>query len=576
MPSKLKKAIGAVKDQTSIGLAKVSSYTATSSVEVAVLKATTHDDSIPVDYRYINQILTLVSSNKMNASVCARAIGKRITRTRSWAVAVKSLILVLRIFQDGDPYFPREILHAMKRGSKILNLSSFKDDSSSSSPWDYSGFVQTFAEYLGERLDCFLTGKLQRRRTTNPRKINNNETIRDMKPGMLLDKISCWQNLLERAISTRPTGAAKMNLLVKTSLYAIVQESFDLYKDISDGLALLLDSFFHLQYNTCIIAFEACVKATKQFEKLSVFYDFCKIIGVGRTSEYPSVQTISDELLKTLKEFLKDESSFPLMIKPRFPPQTVVNTSKLGSSSSPDTSLEDLLSATELSYGKDQPSISIDLETYLITNHDQIEKKSIQSNTNSENDDTLSTRSLPISNTAVDLLDDWTNDKEQQTIEPVSGIGWEMVLLEETKPKEGLQLPSFLSKGPQYSEVNWELVLTETCQTVMNPSSNQQNSTKYYNPFLQETQEIDEKSMYQSQSQSHASLPFNEDIFSSPTFKAASPVFWTGDPFASQYNPVGGDQSFGRSVMNSENLQQQQQQQMWLQQQSKIMAKHSP
>ena len=166
MPSKLKKAIGAVKDQTSISLAKVASN-ASSSLDVAVLKATTHDD-VPMDERYVHEILHLVSSNQSNAASCARGIGKRISRTRNWIVAVKSLMLVLRIFQDGDPYFPREVLHAMKRGAKILNLTSFRDDSNSS-PWDYTAFVRTFSLYLDERLDCFLTGKLQRRYTHHER-----------------------------------------------------------------------------------------------------------------------------------------------------------------------------------------------------------------------------------------------------------------------------------------------------------------------------------------------------------------------------------------------------------------------
>lgn len=295
MPSKLKKAIGAVKDQTSISLAKVSSNTS-STLEVAVLKATTHDD-VPIDDRYVQEVIKLVSSNKAYAAACARAIGKRIGRTRNWIVALKSLMLVLRIFQDGDPYFPREILHAMKRGAKILNLSSFRDDSNSS-PWDFTAFVRTFALYLDERLDCFLTGKLQRRynnrdrenssihnyRSTGSSRRRGDEPVRDMKPVMLLDKISYWQRLIERAIATRPTGAAKTNRLVQIALYAVVTESFDLYKDISDGLALVLDSFFHLPYQSCVNAFQTCVKAAKQFEEISVFYSVCKTIGVGRTS----------------------------------------------------------------------------------------------------------------------------------------------------------------------------------------------------------------------------------------------------------------------------------------------------
>ena len=122
-----------------------------------------------------------------------------------------------------------------------------------------------------------------------------------MKPPMLLDRISYWQRLLDRAIATKPTGAAKKNRLVMVSLYAVVRETFDLYRDISDGLGLLLDSFFHLQYQSCVNAFQHCVKATRQLEELSSFYDFVKSLGIGRTSEYPSVQRYQMSLWKHYK-----------------------------------------------------------------------------------------------------------------------------------------------------------------------------------------------------------------------------------------------------------------------------------
>ncbi|KAK9667381.1 hypothetical protein RND81_14G252100 [Saponaria officinalis] len=317
MPSKLKKAIAAVKDQTSISLAKVGG-TNSSSLEVAILKATTHEEGT-IDERYVTEVLQHVSSNRSYARSCARAIGRRIGRTKNWVVAVKSLMLVLRIFQDGDPHFPKEVLHAMKRGYKILNLASFRDESTTSCPWDFTAFVRTFALYLDERLDCFLTGKLQRRTSSNQQSAKTARGyskkiapfVREMKPSVLLDRITHWQRLLDRAIAAQPTGAAKTNRLVKTCLYAIVQETFELYRDISDGLSILLDGFFHLQYNNCVIAFQTCGKASKQFEELGAFHHLCQSIGVGRTSEYPNVQKISDELLETLEEFLKDQSSFP-------------------------------------------------------------------------------------------------------------------------------------------------------------------------------------------------------------------------------------------------------------------------
>lgn len=312
MPSKFKRAIGAVKDQTSISLAKVSS-TNVSNIEVLILKATRHDD-IPVDDRYVQEVLQLISSNKAYAASCAQGLARRISKTRNWVVAMKSLMLVLRVFQDGDVYFPREVLHQMKKGHKVLNLSTFRDDSNSS-PWDFTAFVRTFALYLDERLDCFLRGKLQKRYTASKDKgsgkSRNSEPVFDMKPAMLLDKIMNWQRLLDRAMGTRPTGPARGHRLVQISFHAIVQESFDLYKDISDGLTLLLDNFFHLPHQTCLNAFQACIKASKQYDELCSFYNSCKSMGIGRTSEYPCVQKISEELIQTLQEFLKDKACAP-------------------------------------------------------------------------------------------------------------------------------------------------------------------------------------------------------------------------------------------------------------------------
>ncbi|KAK4437387.1 Clathrin coat assembly protein [Sesamum alatum] len=501
MPSKLKKAIAAVKDQTSISLAKVSSN-ASSNLEVAVLKATTHE-AVPIDDKYVCEILQLVSSNKVHAATCARVIGKRIGRTRNWVVALKSLMLVLRIFQDGDPYFPREVLHAMKRGAKILNLSSFRDHSNSS-PWDFTSFVRTFALYLDERLECFLTGKLQRRytyegststytRSKSRGARNPNEPVRDMKPAMLLDKMSYWQRLLERAIATRPTGAAKTNHLILISLHAIVQESFDLYKDISDGLALVLDSFFHLQYQNCVTAFQTCVKAVKQFEELSAFYALCKSIGVGRSSEYPCVQVISEELIETLQEFLKDQSSFPCITKPTnrlaiLPPPSPNDgttssqhsyggqsdfspttdgfsdmTSEFGSQS---TSLEDLITATETWTG---PAISIDLETYSASERDD----------GFELQDTGSSRSLPVSASIADLisLDDWAGDeKEEQDHQQ-----------DQHEQKQKPSLDSLESK-------NWELMLAETMSSSPSSSSRQpfsDNNTSTFNAFQEQPPAMD-------------------------------------------------------------------------------------
>ncbi|KAH6780467.1 hypothetical protein C2S52_011704 [Perilla frutescens var. hirtella] len=627
MPSKLKKAIAAVKDQTSISLARYSKKDS-SNLEVVVLKATSHED-VPIDDKYVHEVLRLVSANKVHAAACARAIGKRIGRTRNWVVALKSLMLVLRIFQDGDPYFPREVLHAMKRGAKILNLSSFRDDSNSS-PWDFTSFVRTFALYLDERLECFLTGKLQRRqiqedstsmyqRSRSNRAIRPNEPVKDMKPAMLLDKMSYWQRLLDRAIATRPTGAAKTNRLVHVALYAILQESFDLYKDISEGLSLILDSFFHLQYQNCVIAFQTCIKAVKQFEELSAFFTQCKSLGVGRISEYPSVQAISEELIESLQEFLKDQSSFqsnvvakpvvnqitapkpPLIVRTRssrnesygaqsdFSVTTDGYSDEASEMGSQSTSLEELISAAGT---WKSPAISIDLETYLSSKPDDAFGVS----------DTGSSRSLPATRSNGDLMsvDDWPSssdddddqdqdqDHQQQEekrkgkMSSVVSKNWETVLAE-TLSSSSSPLPlTDHNTNTFYAFPEISLAETDNPSAVANTAMNRWDLVMFeappvtppelktpddhpYNPFLVNFME----SPGASNQQSAALTPTFQ---ATPTFSAQNPSVssFEDDPFASGAE-FSGDQVLSDAV-DQQNLLQQQE--LWLQNQNKILAKN--
>ncbi|XP_062106025.1 clathrin coat assembly protein AP180-like [Humulus lupulus] len=547
MPSKLRKALGVVKDQTSISLAKVSSGSKSKSksngiainLEVPILKATSHHE-IPLDEtRYLKEILQVISTDKVYAAACAHAIAKRVGRTRNWIVALKSLMLVFRIFQHGDPHFPKEVFNAMKNGAKILNLSNFRDDSNSS-PWDYTAFVRTFALYLDERLACFLSGKLHQcwdlsNGSSHGSRRGKVEPIRDMTPATLIDRISNWQKLLDRVIATKPTGDARTNRLVQSSLHAIVQESFDIYRDMSDGLALLLDSFFHLQYNSCVNAFQASVRASKQFEELSEFYGLCKSIGVGRTSEYPSVQKISGELIETLQEFLKDQASFPgrslpseLLLAP--PPATPDRNSLTGSESVSLCS-----------------SLDRDREPMSATNSDETEEDSFddednqQSNTDSNN-----------------VSFDYTPKS------PMEKDCWEHVLVSTAKENDQTtrDFDTFFDKR-HYNPFLVDVETTDVVTVVSSPANNDINRSTHEVQNPEKTTPI--------------TPTFGEEEITSwvaPTFCAQNPnksvSLFCNDPFESSEFELTTDLRNG----SGNELNFVFEQQLWLEHQKKIIAKN--
>jgi hypothetical protein len=153
-PSKLRKALGAVKDQTSIGLAKVGSGSsaATAELEVAIVKATKHGESFPADERHIREILALTRYSRAYVGACVSSLSRRLGRTRSWDVALKTLVIVHRLLADGEPAFEQELFYATRRGTRMLNMSDFCGRARTDA-WDFSAFVRTYAAYLDDRLE---------------------------------------------------------------------------------------------------------------------------------------------------------------------------------------------------------------------------------------------------------------------------------------------------------------------------------------------------------------------------------------------------------------------------------------
>ncbi|KAL3330129.1 hypothetical protein AABB24_034140 [Solanum stoloniferum] len=352
-PSTIRKAIGAVKDQTSIGIAKVGSNMAPE-LEVAIVKATSHDDD-PASEKYIREILHLTSSSRGYVTACVSSISKRLGKTRDWIVAIKCLMLIHRLLNDGDPVFHQEIMYATRRGTRLLNLSDFRDEAHSNS-WDHSAFVRTYALYLDQRLEMMVFerkqngggGEIERygsreERWRSPPASNNRgydygefgdepaygmrksrssgdvrestvqdqkdvTPLRQMEAERIFGKMSHLQRLLDRFLSCRPTGLAKNERMVLVTLYPMVKESFQLYADICEVLAILLDKFFDMEYEDCVKAFDAYASASKQIDELVGFYNWCKDIGIARSSEYPEVQRITSKLLDTLEEFVRDRA----------------------------------------------------------------------------------------------------------------------------------------------------------------------------------------------------------------------------------------------------------------------------
>ncbi|GMH13219.1 hypothetical protein Nepgr_015060 [Nepenthes gracilis] len=319
-----RRAIGIVKDHTSIGLAKVNnSSNSLSDLDVAIVKATRHEQ-YPAEEKYVREILSLTSCSRHYIGACVNTICQRLNKTKNWVVALKTLMLIQQLLAEGDPAYEHEIFFATRRGTRLLNLSDFRDTSSSNS-WDYSAFVRTYALYLDERLEYWMQG---RRRKHNACAYSYNEEdddqegiglglactsstppVKEMKIEQILSKMQHLMQLLERFLATRPTGTAKQNRIVMVALYPIVRESFQNYHEITDILSILIDKFMGLEVPECVKAYHIFCRASKQFDELDAYYVWCKDVGIARSSEYPQVERITPKKLDLMDEFIRDKAA---------------------------------------------------------------------------------------------------------------------------------------------------------------------------------------------------------------------------------------------------------------------------
>ncbi|XP_062221654.1 putative clathrin assembly protein At5g35200 [Phragmites australis] len=292
----IRKYVGVLKDTTTVSIAKVNSDY--KELDIAIVKATNHVEN-PAKEKYIRDIFYHLSPGRPRADVayCIRALGRRLSKTHNWAVALKTLIVVHRALREVHPTFREEIISYGRSSSHMFHLSYFKDDSSAEA-WDYSAWVRNYALYLEERLESFRVLKYDVEKDPL--------TTRELDTSGLLDHLPALQQLLFRLLGCQPKGSSSYNIIIQHALSMVALESVRIQTAINDGMLNLIDKFFEMQRDDAIRALDIYRRTINQAEQLSEFYEVCKTIHIGRGERFLKIEKPLASFLETMEEYVNN------------------------------------------------------------------------------------------------------------------------------------------------------------------------------------------------------------------------------------------------------------------------------
>ncbi|KAM0904365.1 hypothetical protein ACQ4PT_018072 [Festuca glaucescens] len=292
----IRRYVGALKDSTTVGIAKVNSDY--KRLDIAIVKATNHVES-PAKEKYIRDIFGHLSAGRAQADVayCIRALARRLSKTRNWAVALKTLIVIHRALREVDPSFRDELISYGRSSGHMLHMSYFKDDSSSEA-WDHSAWVRNYALFLEERLEsyCVLNYDVE----VDPLR------TKDLDTTGLLEQLPALEQLLFRLLGCQPHGSSSYNTIIQHALSMVALESVRIHTAINDGILNLVDKFFEMQRDDAIRALDIFKRAINQAGQLSEFYEVCKTMHIGRGEKLLRIEQPPTSFLQTMEEYVRD------------------------------------------------------------------------------------------------------------------------------------------------------------------------------------------------------------------------------------------------------------------------------
>ncbi|XP_020222185.2 putative clathrin assembly protein At1g25240 [Cajanus cajan] len=293
------KASGAIKDRNSIWVAKFSRKGPfhNPDLETVIIKATSHDNH-HIDMKNMQRVFQWLRTSPLYLKPLIWALSMRMQKTRSWVVALKGLMLIHGVFCCDIPAVQR-------MGRLPFDLSNFSDGHlSPAKAWSFNTFVRGYFAYLDQR-SAFVSSEFKSKQKKNDKEVEVVETLMEE-----LEKLQKLQGLIDMLLQIRPRNENLNIGLILEAMDCVIVEVFGVYSKFCNRIAKVLMRIYEVGGRVeASIGLKILQKAAIQGEELSLFFDFCKDIGVLNASQCPKVERISMEDIQDLERIISGTST---------------------------------------------------------------------------------------------------------------------------------------------------------------------------------------------------------------------------------------------------------------------------
>ncbi|KAF2317240.1 hypothetical protein GH714_018948 [Hevea brasiliensis] len=116
------------------------------------------------------------------------------------------------------------------------------------------------------------------------------------------------QVFIDKVLDCSPIHILPSDNLAQAAMSNTLKESFQVYMTYCEGIAALVNMFFDFTMPARALACQILQRASQQSQKLHNLYENCKRIIDNKNLEYPIVQIISMDHVKTLEQCSKYHS----------------------------------------------------------------------------------------------------------------------------------------------------------------------------------------------------------------------------------------------------------------------------